>query len=65
MSKKDDEYLTRDTWNLQNNPVMESAERVALRKLRDVLRERHYGRMPHEVQVAYDEACAVLDKGVS
>jgi hypothetical protein len=56
--KKPDEYLTRDTWAIQGT---ESRERAALRKLRDVLRERHYGRMPHEVQVAYDEACAVLD----
>ncbi|WP_186215905.1 hypothetical protein [Burkholderia gladioli] len=36
-------------------------ERTALRNLRDVLRTRHHGRMPAEVQTAYDEASRVLD----
>jgi hypothetical protein len=59
--KKTNEYLTRDTWGLQHNRS-DSAERKALRKLRDVIREYHYGRMPEEVQTAYDNACRVLDK---
>ena len=35
-------------------------EREALAALVEVLRERHYGRMPEEVQRAYDNAKAVL-----
>lgn len=37
-----------------------ATDRDALKALVAVLRERHHGRMPHEVQVAYDEACAAL-----
>lgn len=35
-------------------------EREALQELYDVLRSRHYGRMPEEVQKAYDAAAAAL-----
>ena len=38
----------------------ESSALKALRNLRDALRDRHYGRMPEEVQRAYDDASAVI-----
>ena len=34
----------------------------ALRELHTVLKQRHYGRMPDEVQAAYDKAGDVLDR---
>jgi len=41
-------------------PVADSGATQALRNLRDALRMRHHGRMPEEVQTAYDAANALL-----
>lgn len=47
-------------WLRRISPADERAAFEALRSLVDVLRERHYGRMPDAVQTAYDKAAEVV-----
>lgn len=46
--------------SLDEVTAQRDASRAALAELVRVLRERHYGRMPEEVQRAYDAAAAIV-----
>jgi len=54
-------FARRDVLAAAKPVSVDAGGMTTLRNLRDVLRMRHHGRMPEDVQRAYDEACAVLD----